>query len=135
VKEICTLPNILLIEPDLAVLWWFGRILSEGGFFALPATSFLEAERLLNLFDLRIDVVVLDPSMPDSSSFLKNFRLRFVHAKVIALQDQSCEIPQLPQISLFYPKPGRDELTATAQQLEAIEEWTRLIFGILDDPN
>jgi len=89
----------------------------------------------LNQFDIRIDVLVLDSSMPDSSSFLKNFRLRFAHAKVIALLDQSCDIPQLPQISWFYPKPGRDELTATAQQLEAIEEWTRLIFGILDHPN
>jgi len=125
---------VLLIDKDLRLLSWLGRILAKAGFRTVPVTSCRFAERLLAKSSLQVDLVVVNVSLPGSARFMRSLLRNFPNMKVIALLDGEFQPPLPPHAHSYFRKPERDDLKAIVDELEATLEWLCVVQEVLRDP-
>jgi hypothetical protein len=56
-------PVALVVDQDLGLLFWLGKILAEEGYQVLPALGSRHAVRLVELLDFEVDLVIVNRSM------------------------------------------------------------------------
>jgi DNA-binding response OmpR family regulator len=76
---------ILLIDRDLGLLFWLGRVLDHAGFQAFPARSVPDAVSLLAELHLTISVLILDCCLPGTEDLITTLRRSRKYLKVICL--------------------------------------------------
>jgi len=117
--------TILLIDHDLGVLFWLGRILDEAGFRAFPAKNCSDAETLLREYGLEVDLFVVNPALPDALGFVLALRRSDSKAKLVSLLGEDDEDAMLPNADGVYRKSVADEMQAV--------KWVALIQSVLGD--
>ena len=68
--------TILITDRDLGFVFWLGQLLDDAGYQALPARSSVDAIALQNQFHLKIDLLILNPSLVGYASSLKRYAAR-----------------------------------------------------------
>ena len=77
--------SILLIDSDLGLLFWLGRILDHAGYQAFPARSVPDAVALLRELHLTVGVLILNCSLPEAEDLVPTLRRSYRFLKVICL--------------------------------------------------
>src|ERR1044071_3332911 len=116
--------TVLIIDHDLGFVFWLGHILDLSGYEALPARSVPDAVALLQHFRTSIDLVILNPSLPDTTGFVMDLREAQPDLKVIALLDQPAdELLDMTGIDAVECKPSLDEFGK--------HEWLQFVKSVL----
>ncbi|HUA21965.1 MAG TPA: hypothetical protein VMU80_09555 [Bryobacteraceae bacterium] len=117
-------PTVLIVDDDLAFLWWLGEVFAEAGYQAAPALHCRQALLLSKRLKLDVDLLVVNPNLTGAARMLE----------VLALEN-----PGLPVILIL----NRGEKPHPAIQAEATLErpsgwepvsrthWQRKLRGVL----
>jgi DNA-binding response OmpR family regulator len=112
---------ILLIDRDLGLLFWLGRVLDHAGYSAFPARSVPDAVALLDDLHLTIGMLILDCSLPGTEDLIHVLRQSTRLLKVVCLSGQGnhkCSAG----IDAFCPKPVRWDDRSQAEWVRAVRE-------------
>ncbi|GEM_PF-3176224 len=80
-----TVATILILDNDLGFSFWLGHTLTAPHCEALPARSVEEAARLIGHFNLKVDFLIVNPSLPGVSDFTRALRREQRHLRVATL--------------------------------------------------
>lgn len=75
--------TVLIVERDLGFAFWLGRALDRIGFGSFPAKDVPSAVSLMRELNLVIDLLIIDPELPDAKSLIQKIRKEESTAKVI----------------------------------------------------
>lgn len=115
--------TVLLVDHDLGLVFWLGRLLDEMGYEAYPAKSVRDAFELISKLQLVISLVIVDQSVPEAAFLIKWLRGANKDLKVILTGGN--EIPWLPwEADAQCAKPNRFGEGAE-------DEWNQLIRSVL----
>ncbi len=77
--------TVLIIDSDLGLVFWLGRVLDQQGYETLPAKSVHDSQRLLNELQVSADVVILNAALPGATDFAVNLRREHNRVKIVML--------------------------------------------------
>jgi DNA-binding response OmpR family regulator len=113
--------TILLVDPDLGFVFWLGQALESAGYTALPASNARAAIKLVREHKLSVDILVIDPSLPDVLALISALRKSRRTLKVVAsIPEDSKELPDMTEVDAFVRKPHRFTKVAMIPWLNAI---------------
>jgi CheY-like chemotaxis protein len=99
-------PTILVVDPDDATREALNVVLVREGYFVLPAASVRDAWGMFRTPHARIDLVLMDPHLPDVSGIHLCARLRELSptlpVMVCAGEVEPGEVAQLQQLGVRY---------------------------------
>jgi len=117
--------TVLIIDSDLAFAFWLGQALDLAGHNALPVRSTRAAYELIRDHRLSVDMVVINPMMPNALSCLADLRFRFPGLTVaVAIPEAGGELFAVPECEVASKKPLR--LTR-----EASLQWVALVQNLM----
>ena len=116
---------ILLVDPDLGFVFWLGHALDSAGYNAIPAKDVFAALELLEEHKLAMEILVIDPLLPDAFAFISRVRRSRPAARIIAA------VP--PEWDETVPVPGVDAAIRKLGKFspEAASEWIGTIQRLL----
>ena len=89
--------NILIVDTDLGLVFWLGQILDAAGYETYPAKGVAEAVSLMSQLHLRIDALIIRPTLEGAQAFASELRNRQRgHLKAIALLADPNEETECP---------------------------------------
>lgn len=115
--------NILIVENDLGFIFWLGGALVAGAYQPWPACSVSDATELIEKAGVRIDLLIVDPSLPSVSKLIAFLRRSQADLKVIALGAEGKT--KLAGINAWHRKPGPTQEPAKQQ-----EEWLETVKDV-----
>ena len=114
--------TILLVDSDLGFIFWLGQALDAEGFRAVPALNIPAARELLERHKLSVDILVIDPSLPDAFLFISELRQSRPPLHIVATTSENWgPFPKFPKFDAIVPKPQRLSVTAVSQWLHVIQ--------------
>jgi len=82
--------NILIVDNDLAFVFWLCQVLDAAGYETVPATGIPEAVAALEELDVWVDVLMARRNLPGADGFAEELRSsQQGQLKTIALIDQN----------------------------------------------
>jgi hypothetical protein len=116
--------TILLVDADLGFVFWLGQVLDLVDHNALPAKNIRAADELIQQHKASVDVLVINPLLPNAQTFISNLRQSLRRLKVLAVIPGGCEgLSSLPQIEARKEKPRHFTKAAAL-------EWVNLIHSL-----
>jgi DNA-binding response OmpR family regulator len=85
--------TILILDDDLGFSFWLGHTLNTSNCDALPAKSVAEATALIGHFKLKVDFLILNPTVPGAADFIRALRREQKHLRVATLDSGDPEHP------------------------------------------
>lgn len=79
-------PAVLIVDEDIAFVWWLGEIFHDLGCRVVPALSCVEALLLAETANLNADVIVLNPALRGADAMLHALG-RVRSPKIVAIHD------------------------------------------------
>lgn len=99
-------PTIMVVDHDDAIRDALSVVLVRAGYFVLPAASVRDAWGMVRTPNARIDLVLMDPHLPDISGIHLCARLRehspMLPVMVCAGEVEPAEVAQLQQLGVRY---------------------------------
>jgi DNA-binding NtrC family response regulator len=93
--------TILIVDQDFGFLMWLGHTLALKGYLTLPSTNALEALRIIADLEIgALDLLIVDPAMPDNSHLVDALRGRQGALKVIWIEDSGRRATDIQEIQL-----------------------------------
>jgi len=122
-QKLCRqIENILIVDDDLGFLFWLGDVLIGANYQPWPACSFSDAITVVGRKPVvRLDLLIVNPTLPDVSKLPALFRRAQPHLKVIGLGRQ--DKASLPGVKAWHLKPGPTDDGAR-------QDWVRAIKGL-----
>ncbi len=116
-------PTVLIVDEDIGFVWWLGEIFHQLGCRVVPALSSREALSRIETAKLTVDLMVLNPALPEVSEMLKTLR-RVRSLKIVLIQAQgSLARPDLDADAVI-ERPSAGDLVSRV-------DWTRTVRGLL----
>jgi DNA-binding response OmpR family regulator len=112
---------ILLVDKDLGLLFWLGRILDHAGYPAFPARNVPDAAALLAELHLTISALILDCSLPGTEGLIAGLRGSNKYLKAICLGEHGHHAC-VRGVDAFCPKPVGFSERSKSEWLKAIRE-------------
>jgi CheY-like chemotaxis protein len=97
--------TILVVDPDDATRDALSVVLVQAGYFVLPAANVRDAWGVFRTPNARIDLVLMDPNLPDVSGIHLCARLREISPTLpvmVAGEVEPAEVAQLQQLGVRY---------------------------------
>jgi hypothetical protein len=114
--------NILIVDNDLGFVFWLGAVLIATDYQPWPACSPSDAISLLSRRPLvRLDLLIVNASLPGASKLITQVRRTQVRLKVMALGPPD---KTLPGINVWRQKPGRCDGSAKQDWVRAIKHFS-----------
>ncbi len=85
--------TILILDDDLGFCFWLGQALTAPQCETVPARSVAEATALIGRFKLKIDFLILNPSVPGAADFTRTLRREQKHLRVATLESEDSDNP------------------------------------------
>ena len=83
--------TILILDDDLGLTFWLGQVLTAPHCETVPARSVSEATALIRQFKLKIDFLLMNPSLPGAADFKRALRREQRHLRVATLDSPDRE--------------------------------------------
>lgn len=80
--------TVLIVDDDLAFLWWLGEVFAEAGYQAAPALDCRQALVLLERLGLDLDLLVINPKLAGAARMRAILALEHPSLRVILIQDR-----------------------------------------------
>jgi hypothetical protein len=111
--------KILIVDGDLGFIFWLGGVLLAANYQPWPACSASDAISVVEHIPVvRLDLLIVDGSLPGASKLIAHFRRTQAHIKVMALGPRS---KGLRGVDVWRPKPGPTDDSAGQEWLRAVE--------------
>jgi DNA-binding response OmpR family regulator len=75
--------TVLIVERDLGFAFWLGRALDRIGYGSFPARDVPAAISLIRELNLIVDLLIVDPELPDTRPFVQMIKKLESTAKII----------------------------------------------------
>lgn len=104
--------TVWIVDDDLGFVWWLGEIFTEAGCQAVPALSCEQAVSLVNQLNVGIDLLLVNPLMPDVLGMLEILNRARPKLKIVAIGEASPALTAAihPQAILERPS-GSDSIS------------------------
>src|ERR1700730_2077327 len=79
--------TVLIVDEDLAFVFWLGRLLNKAGYQVWPARNGNDAAALLKELDTGVDLLVINLNSGGAAALIEGQRPR-TNFKIIAIQAQ-----------------------------------------------
>ncbi|HEY1241747.1 MAG TPA: protein kinase [Bryobacteraceae bacterium] len=101
----------LIVDADLGFGFWLGRGLDQAHYHAFPAKAVADAAALVGELRIEVDLLVLDPALPDAAELIESLRRSNERLKVVALIGDQPQLPVLgARVDLCCRKPERSDI-------------------------
>lgn len=118
--------NILIVDNNPGFSFWLGTVLTAKGYQPWPACSASEATSLAGRTpSVRLDLLIVNTSLPGVSKLIAHFRQKQPHLKVMAVGP---EAKTLRGVNAWQPTPGFGDDSAR-------DEWIRVVKHISGGQN
>ena len=115
--------TVLIVDADLGFVFWLGEALHAAGYAAFPARSVPLARTSLAEWQLAVDILIVDPSLPGASNFVRALRQDREDMRVVAVSEGDESGP------LFRADVACEKPAGTSR--EALSEWNAMMRGML----
>jgi DNA-binding response OmpR family regulator len=115
--------NILIVENDLGFIFWLGGTLVAADYQPWPACGVSDATELVGKAAIAIDLLIIDPSLPDATKLIAVLRRSQADLKVIALGAKAKT--KLAGIDAWRRKPSPAQEPAKQEQ-----EWLETVKDV-----
>src|SRR5690348_2605615 len=124
----------LIVGADLGFGFWLGRGLDQARYEAFPAKTISDAAALIAELRLEVDLLVLDPALPDAAELIESLRRSNERLRVVALIGDQAQLPPLAaRVDLCCRKPERSDVKRR-EWIEHVEELLPVsLFGAAFD--
>jgi DNA-binding response OmpR family regulator len=97
---------ILVVDSDVGFVFWLGQGLDQNRYAVVPAASVPNARTLLDELGITVDLVIVNPTLPDAAKLVETLRGRNPRLKVVLVADDATAEPaQIPSFDLQCQKP------------------------------
>ncbi|MBZ5577305.1 MAG: hypothetical protein LAP40_12160 [Acidobacteriia bacterium] len=80
--------TVLILDNDLGFVFWLGEILTQAGYYAIPAHTIEEATKLTRRLKVAADVVIVNPAVSGATEWTQSRRNpQFQRAVIAAVED------------------------------------------------
>ncbi len=101
----------LIVDPDIGFGFWLGRGFDQARYQAFPAKSVSEATALLNEIRLEVDLLIVNPALPEAAELVESLRRSNPQLRVIALIGDQAQFPALAaRVDLCCRKPDHTDV-------------------------
>jgi len=101
----------LIVDPDIGFGFWLGRGLDQSHYESFPAKSVVDATALLDELRLQVDLLILNPALPDTAKLIESLRRSNDELRVVALIGDQPRLPEIAaRVDLCCRKPDRSEV-------------------------
>jgi len=124
----------LIVDADLGFGFWLGRGLDQAHYQAFPAKTVADAVALVGEVRVEVDLLVIDPALPDAAELIESLRRSNERLRVVALIGDQPQLPALAaRVDLCCRKPERSE-AKRREWIEHVEELLPVsLFGAAFD--
>jgi len=114
---------VLIVSNDLGFLCWLGFTLGMAGHRALPAKGVAEAERLLEDFNLQVDVLIIDPALEGAGALAQTLRWSPNQTRTIAVATGKSAgfSPLSSPFDVFKALPEQSSAQAAESWIQSVE--------------
>lgn len=126
--------KILILDQDLGFLFWMAQVLEPFGYKVVPADTVSYAVKLIRKWQLKIDLLMFNPSIEGAVEFTETLRRRMrKHLKVVVLgsREQSFSDYRAIRADAVRTKPDARDLAEPGAQPAIQTEWVRFVQNIL----
>jgi hypothetical protein len=116
------LKTVLIVDDDLGFVFWLGHALDTLSYSALPAKSVPDAAMLVMQLDLRVDLLIINPTLTGAADFISALHRSQKDARAIGILSHPSQIVNIPGISATQSKPTVFDQSAKASWLECVED-------------
>jgi len=113
--------TVLIVDHDLGFVFWLGHALDGLGYSALPAKTIADAALLIMQLDLKVDVLLINVSLPGAAEFAAAVHRNQPQVKVIGILETHTRATTMPGVSIAHYKPATTDHLAKAEWIECIE--------------
>jgi hypothetical protein len=127
---------VLIIDNDLAFVFWLGEILASAGYEPYPAQDVPQARQLLSNLPGPPALVIVNTCFPGAAAFLRAVRQSIGGLQAIGISDPSSDPSSVPS---SVPSSGGGEFSESIQTVPrptcfggiSVSEWLNLIERVL----
>lgn len=84
--------TVLILDDDLGFVFWVAQSLAGAGFESIPAQNVAEAKRLVKQLRLRVDVVIISPSLAGGFDYVRELRAKNANMGVVAAVERAADL-------------------------------------------
>ena len=111
--------NILIVDDDLGFIFWLGEVLIGAGYQPWPACTPADALWVVDRKPLvRLDLLIVNASLPGVSKLIAHFRHTQQHLRVMALGPKK---KTLPGVNAWRVTPGLSDDSAKQEFVRAVK--------------
>ena len=103
-------------------MFWLGHSLDSAGYSTVPAQSTRDATQLIQEHKLSIEILVIDPLLPDAFPFISRLRQSQRSLNVIAaIPEEWADLPPMPEVDAVIRKPHHFNASAALTWINLIQ--------------
>lgn len=114
-------PTVVIVDHDLGFVFWLGHMLDSRGHSALPARTVADAALLIMQLDLKIDVLVINLSLPGAVEFVNAMHRTRRQVTVIGIIENAQPATTIPGVNALHPKPRTIDLSSKMGWINCVE--------------
>ena len=118
---------VLIIDNDLAFVFWLGETLVRAGYQPYPAKDVRQARRLLSRLPKPPALVIVNTYFPGAAAFLRAVQQSIIGLEAIGISDPSTRGGELSESIQTAPRPTRLD--------GSVSEWLNLVERVLSRRN
>ena len=118
------IPTALIVDDDVGLIFWLGDIFGKAGWNIVPALNCRQAVSLAAMWELYIDVVVVNPALSGVPEMI-NTLSRVHRPKIVIIHD--------PEVEAAFPVDAmidRPDLETSVSRAKWAERLRRLLREI-----
>jgi hypothetical protein len=117
--------TLLIVDNDVGFLWWLGEIFVEAGYRAVPALNCSQALAAVKKFELKLDLLVVNPALTGVARLAMSLERRNPDIKIVVIREGP--------IGLKYPGYRYDATLTRPSGWEPITrtDWLRKLRTLL----
>lgn len=79
--------TVLIVDDDVAFLWWLGEMFTDAGYQAVPALSCSQALAVVNRLNLHINVLVVSASLSGAIRLVRSLERLGRDLRIVLVAD------------------------------------------------
>jgi DNA-binding NtrC family response regulator len=82
-------PTVLIVDADVAFVWWLGEMFTEAGYQAIPALNCTQAIAVVNSLHLKIDFLVVSAALSGVVRLVRSLERQGRDLRIIRIGDDT----------------------------------------------
>jgi len=119
---------VLIVDPDLGLLFWLGEIFTKAGCRTIPALDCGQAVSLVTQLRIQLAVVVVNPELVEIGWMIQTLRRSNGQFRVVTIVDCDPDVVSRIQAQVTLKRPRVGEFISGEDWLDRVQEDLRLPY-------